>query len=278
MTGFPTKQDEDERRPTMIEARTNRRPGDRDGGTTSKVLRHGFPPHGDAAEEAISRRVVRPEARIARPQTSFSRCPILFFLASRYLRERVGRMDLERDALDDLEPVAADRDVLGRVVGHQAHLAHAEVAQDLAADAVVADVGREAELLVGRDGVVALVLQLVGLQLVDEADAAPLLEQVEEDALAPPRRSSPSRARAARRSRSAPSRRRRRSGTASARARAPARPRGSRRARGRCAPRASRRSGRRRGGTRRSASAGAATRSAARAARSSSGGGSGRRP
>ena len=87
-------------------------------------------------------------------------------------------------ALDDLEPVAVDRDVLGRVVRHQAHLAHAEVAQDLAADAVVADVGREAELLVGRDGVVALVLQLVGLQLVDEADAAALLQEVEEHAAA----------------------------------------------------------------------------------------------
>ena len=106
----------------------------------------------------------------------------MFFFASRYRRDRSVGSDLEGNALDDLEAVAADRHVLGRVVRHQAHLADAEVAQDLAADAVVADVRREAELLVRRDGVVPLVLQLVRLELVDEPDAAALLEQVEEDA------------------------------------------------------------------------------------------------
>src|SRR5712692_9560083 len=70
------------------------------------------------------------------------------------------RAHLERDSLDDLETVAADRHVLGRIVRHQPHLPDAQVAQDLAPDAVVADVRRKSELLVGRDGVVALVLQL----------------------------------------------------------------------------------------------------------------------
>ena len=57
-----------------------------------------------------------------------------------------------------------------------------EVAEDLGADAVVALVGPEAELLVRLDRVVALLLELVGPQLVEQADAAPLLEQVEQHA------------------------------------------------------------------------------------------------
>ena len=59
-----------------------------------------------------------------------------------------------------------------------------EVDQDLRADAVVAQVGRQAELQVGVDGVEALLLQLVGAQLVEQADAAPLLGEVEQHALA----------------------------------------------------------------------------------------------
>ena len=53
------------------------------------------------------------------------------------------------------------------------------------ADAVLARVGREAELDVRLDGVAALVLQRVRAQLVAEADAAALVAaQVDDDALA----------------------------------------------------------------------------------------------
>src|SRR5262249_30845536 len=96
----------------------------------------------------------------------------------------LGGMDLQRNALDDLEAVAADRHVLGGVIRHQSHPANPEIPQDLAADSVVSDVGWESELLIGRDGVVPLVLQLVGFQLVDEADAPSLLKQIEKDSLA----------------------------------------------------------------------------------------------
>ena len=58
----------------------------------------------------------------------------------------------------------------------------AEVDEDLRADAVVAQVDRQAELEVGVDGVHALVLQVVGLELVQQADAAALLGQVEQHA------------------------------------------------------------------------------------------------
>src|SRR4051794_39031993 len=64
-----------------------------------------------------------------------------------------GRLGRQRDALDDLEAEAGEACVLGRVVRHQPHLADAEVAEDLRADAVAAGVGREAELEIRLDGV-----------------------------------------------------------------------------------------------------------------------------
>jgi hypothetical protein len=93
---------------------------------------------------------------------------------------------LQGHALGDLQTVAAHRVVLAGVVREQAHLAHAEVAQDLRAHAVVADVGGQAQGLVRVDRVEALrLLQVVGLHLVGQPDAAALLlAHVEHDALA----------------------------------------------------------------------------------------------
>src|SRR5207248_11175191 len=90
----------------------------------------------------------------------------LLLLRLKVLSRLVGWRDLERHALDDGQAEAFDGDVLGGVVRHQADLADAEVAKDLRAGAVVADVGGEAELLVRLDRVVSLLLQLVRLQLV----------------------------------------------------------------------------------------------------------------
>ena len=58
----------------------------------------------------------------------------------------------------------------------------AEVGEDLVADPPLARIGREAELEVRLDRVEPLLLQLVRLQLVQQADAAALLRHVEEDA------------------------------------------------------------------------------------------------
>ena len=60
----------------------------------------------------------------------------------------------------------------------------AEVDEDLRADAVVAQVDRQAELEVGVDGVEPAVLQLVGVELVEQADPAALLGEVEQHAAA----------------------------------------------------------------------------------------------
>ena len=93
-----------------------------------------------------------------------------------------GRLD--RHLLGDREPVALEADDLFRVVGEDADAGQAEVAEDLGADPVVAQVGGQAELEVGLDRVGPLLLQLVGAQLVQQADPAPLLGEVEEDAAA----------------------------------------------------------------------------------------------
>ena len=69
-----------------------------------------------------------------------------------------------------------------RVVCQQADLGQAQVDEDLHADAVVAAVGLEAQRQVGLDRVHAFVLQGVGAQLVVEADAAPFLAHVDDDA------------------------------------------------------------------------------------------------
>ena len=61
--------------------------------------------------------------------------------------------DLERHLLGDLEAVALEADDLARVVRQEPDRVQAQVAQDLRADAVVAQVRREAERLVGLDGV-----------------------------------------------------------------------------------------------------------------------------
>ena len=85
-------------------------------------------------------------------------------------------------ALHHLEAVAFDAHDLLRVVGEDLEVLDAQVHQDLRADAVVTKVGAEAERVVGLDRVLALILELVGLELVEQADPAPFLAHVDEDA------------------------------------------------------------------------------------------------
>lgn len=63
-------------------------------------------------------------------------------------------------------------------------LLRAEVLQDLSADPVFAQVGRKAELYVCLNGIEALFLQLIRLQLVDQTDAAAFLAHIEQHATA----------------------------------------------------------------------------------------------
>ena len=96
---------------------------------------------------------------------------------------RVGRVH-DRHLLGDRQAVALEAADLLRVVGEDADARQPEVDEDLRADAVVAQVDRQPELEVRVDRVVALVLQLVGAQLVQQPDPAPLLGEVEQHAAA----------------------------------------------------------------------------------------------
>lgn len=86
--------------------------------------------------------------------------------------------------LVDAESVTLQSGPFERVVGHQAHVADAQLADDARAHAVVALVGFEAQFEVGVDGVEPLVLQLVGVDLVAESDAASLLIEIDDGAFA----------------------------------------------------------------------------------------------
>src|SRR5690242_14421152 len=79
--------------------------------------------------------------------------PELFFLGLEIPPREFRRRDLERQRLDDRQAVALEAHELPRVVCEEPHRPHAERAQNLRADAVVALVGLEAELLVRLDGV-----------------------------------------------------------------------------------------------------------------------------
>src|SRR5688500_3972492 len=106
----------------------------------------------------------------------------LGLLGAEVVHGGVGRLDFEGDALDDAQPRLLHRAQLERVVRHQPDLAQPEVEEHLGALPVLAQVDGESQTLVGLDGVGALVLEGVGADLVDDADAAPLLQLVDDGA------------------------------------------------------------------------------------------------
>ena len=89
---------------------------------------------------------------------------------------------LAGDAFGDADAGALELPHLVGIVGEKTDFAGAELFQDFSGEAVVARVGREAEFIVGFDGVHAGVLELVGFELVHQADAAALLREIEQDA------------------------------------------------------------------------------------------------
>ena len=104
------------------------------------------------------------------------------------------RLGLQVEAIvlvggDDVGDAVAYRDAvahelldLAGIVGEQADRAHGEARDHVRRDGVVALVVTEAERQVGIDGVEPAVLERVGPDLVQEADAASLLPQVEQHA------------------------------------------------------------------------------------------------
>ena len=90
----------------------------------------------------------------------------------------------QRHPLLHLQAIAAEAGDLAGVVGEQPQPVDAEVGEDLCADAVVAQIRREAKPLIGFNGVEPGFLEAVGLQFVDQADAPPFLTQINDHSLA----------------------------------------------------------------------------------------------
>ena len=89
--------------------------------------------------------------------------PHLFLLGAHIFFVGGAATHLNGLTTDDFDPVAFQTDDLARVVGHDAELADAQIKEYLRADAVIAEVRLEAELFVGFNGVVALILKGIGL-------------------------------------------------------------------------------------------------------------------
>src|SRR5689334_5719549 len=88
----------------------------------------------------------------------------------------------DRYSLVHAQPVPLETDELAGIVGDRSYRVQAEVEQDLGADAVVPKIGLEPELLVGFDRVRPLILKLVRLELVEQADAASFLVEIDDHA------------------------------------------------------------------------------------------------
>src|SRR5262245_3656582 len=110
------------------------------------------------------------------------RVPELLALRLEVLAVVGVRLDLDRLLRDGGETEPADAGDLPRVVREHADGREPEVGQDLRADPVLAGVRLEPELEVRLDRVETLLLELVGAQLVQQADPASLLRQIQEDA------------------------------------------------------------------------------------------------
>ncbi len=87
-------------------------------------------------------------------------------------RERMG------DALGDVDAAGGEGRHFFGVVGEEADARQVQLAEHGGGDVEIALVGFPAEGAVGVDGVEAAVLQGIGAELVDEADAAALLGKV----------------------------------------------------------------------------------------------------
>ncbi|ESQ02624.1 GTP cyclohydrolase/3,4-dihydroxy-2-butanone 4-phosphate synthase bi-functional protein [Streptomyces sp. PVA_94-07] len=95
----------------------------------------------------------------------------------------LARLDRQRFTAGDPQAVPGQGGGLVGVVGEQAQAADAEVGEDLRAGRVVPGVGGQPQLGVGVQGVPAQLLQFVGPELGEQADAAPLVAaEVDDDA------------------------------------------------------------------------------------------------
>src|SRR5437868_1452247 len=90
----------------------------------------------------------------------------------------------DRYALIDSQAVTFEADEFPRIVGDRPNGLQTKIEKNLRANAVVAQVGLEAESFVRFHRIDSLILELVRLELVEETDPAPFLVKVDDDAFA----------------------------------------------------------------------------------------------
>ena len=87
----------------------------------------------------------------------------------------------DRHVFFNRESISFKAEAFHRVVRHQAHAMHAESVENLGTYAIVALVGLVTEMQIGIDGVKALLLKLVGLDLIHQSYAAAFLIQIKDN-------------------------------------------------------------------------------------------------
>ena len=89
-----------------------------------------------------------------------------------------------RDLIDDREvvPIVNERVGFLGVIGEQANLGKTEVFENLQTDSVVAQVGAVAQRDIGLNGIEPAILEVVGANLLDQADSAAFLGQIDQRA------------------------------------------------------------------------------------------------
>src|SRR5580704_6772476 len=108
--------------------------------------------------------------------------PELVLLCAHVGSRMMTRPRPARDAPDDANACALELLDLVRIVRKQPDRADAERFQRLCGKFVVSRIGRESEPAICFDRVETLVLQFVSLQLIDQADAASFLREIEDHA------------------------------------------------------------------------------------------------
>ena len=106
--------------------------------------------------------------------------PLLLGAQVKQILRRGGHLD--GHPLHDLQPEVRELVDLVRIVGEKPHGLHPQVPEDLGSGPVLPQVRGEAQLDVGVHRVQPLLLEGVGLELVDEADAPALLAHVQHHA------------------------------------------------------------------------------------------------
>src|SRR5678816_1635714 len=99
-------------------------------------------------------------------------------LRAQILHVRRARLDLDRHSLNHLQSIALDPDDLPGIIRDELDLVQTEIDENLRPDTVVTQVRLEAQFQICLNGIAPLILQPIGPDLVEQADAAPLLIQV----------------------------------------------------------------------------------------------------